>query len=35
MSLSDSQKHVLEQAQADGVQFVSLQLTDVVGASRT
>lgn len=32
MSLSDSQKHVLEQAQADGVQFVSLQLTDVVGA---
>lgn len=32
MSLSDSQKHVLEQAKADGVQFVSLQLTDVVGA---
>ncbi len=32
MSLSDSHKHVLEQAKADGVQFVSLQLTDVVGA---
>ncbi len=32
MSLSDSQKHVVEQAKADGVQFVSLQLTDVVGA---
>ncbi len=32
MSLSDSQQHVLEQAKADGVQFVSLQLTDVVGA---
>ncbi|MEW5721329.1 MAG: glutamine synthetase, partial [Chloroflexota bacterium] len=32
MSLNDSQKHVLEQAKADGVQFVSLQLTDVVGA---
>lgn len=34
MSLSDSQKHVLEQAKADGVQFVSLQLTDVAGATK-
>jgi glutamine synthetase len=34
MSLNDSQKHVLEQAKADGVQFVSLQLTDVVGATK-
>jgi len=34
MSLSDSQKHVLEQAKTDGVQFVSLQLTDVVGATK-
>ncbi len=32
MSLTDSQKHVLEQAKADGVQFVSLQLTDVFGS---
>lgn len=34
MSLNDAQQHVLEQAQTDGVQFVSLQLTDVVGATK-
>jgi glutamine synthetase len=32
MALTDSQDRVLEQAKADGVQFVSLQLTDVFGS---